>query len=148
MNKKVKKSLHPPGASLHRTPHCSPMNSAILGSLNCTFPWVKAICTCAFTLTILGNNHLQPSGEEVKAKIGKHWTRGRARLGENAMVFVRKRGAEKDGHPLRFFELCTKCTRHTAARREVHLPIALRRVSSSMDSAKMRQKGSSRTKKS
>ena len=68
------------------------MNSAILAASIRTFRWVKAITFCAFTLTILENKYLQPSGEEVKAKIGKHRTRGRARLGENAMVFVRKGG--------------------------------------------------------
>ena len=114
MNTKVKESLHPPGASLHSTPHYSSMNSAILAASIRSFRWVKTITFCAFTLTILENKHLQLPGEEVKAKIGKHRTRGRARLGENAMVFVRKRGAEKEGYSLRFFELCTKCTRHTA----------------------------------
>ena len=32
-----------------------------------------------FTLNHLTNNHIPPSGEEVKAKIQKHWTRAHAR---------------------------------------------------------------------
>jgi hypothetical protein len=32
-----------------------------------------------FTLNQLIYNHIPPSGEEVKAKIQKHWTRARAR---------------------------------------------------------------------
>ena len=32
-----------------------------------------------FTLNQLIYNHIPPSGEEVKAKIKKHWTRARAR---------------------------------------------------------------------
>ena len=55
---------------------------------------VKANRLFAFTLITLSDKHLHPKGEEVKAKIEKHRTRGRARFGRKAMV-LRLKGAQR-----------------------------------------------------
>ena len=53
---------------------------------------VKANRLFAFTPITLSDKHLEPKGEEVKAKIEKHRTRGRARFGGKDIIFPTESG--------------------------------------------------------
>ena len=98
----VKFCLHRGENRIQRSKTISAMNSDISKHRRCIVQEVKANSRLAFTPIPLINRNLDLPSEEVKAKIEKHRTRGRARFGGKDMIFPTESGERRKKTPHHF----------------------------------------------